>query len=256
MEAAAVSYPQFVEDLARALLVAIDGPAGAGKSTVARAVARELGFTYLDSGAMYRCVALLALAEPDADAGAAGARARASSSAAPDEVLLDGRDVTGEIRTPAVSARGLHRRARRGGARGAGGDAARADRDGRLGGRGARHRHGRCAGRGREGLSHGQRAASVRAAVRPSSARTRRRCWPSRRCATSATPSASTARCARAEGAVTAGHDGPGRRAGGAADRRARTAARGGGEARGRRRRAGAPRRNARAPPAPGILAR
>ncbi|HTA12047.1 MAG TPA: (d)CMP kinase [Solirubrobacteraceae bacterium] len=43
------------------MLVAIDGPAGAGKSTVARALARELGFGYLDSGAMYRCVALAAL---------------------------------------------------------------------------------------------------------------------------------------------------------------------------------------------------
>ena len=42
------------------MVVAIDGPAGAGKSTVARAVARELGYTYLDSGAMYRCVALAA----------------------------------------------------------------------------------------------------------------------------------------------------------------------------------------------------
>ena len=41
-------------------VVAIDGPAGAGKSTVARAVARELGFTYLDTGAMYRAVALAA----------------------------------------------------------------------------------------------------------------------------------------------------------------------------------------------------
>ncbi len=43
------------------MVIAIDGPAGAGKSTVARAVAGELGFTYLDSGAMYRCVALAAL---------------------------------------------------------------------------------------------------------------------------------------------------------------------------------------------------
>ena len=40
------------------MIVAIDGPAGAGKSSVARAVARALGFTYLDSGAMYRCIAL------------------------------------------------------------------------------------------------------------------------------------------------------------------------------------------------------
>src|SRR5947207_9709011 len=44
-----------------AVVVAIDGPAGAGKSTVAKALARELGFTYLDSGAMYRAVALQTL---------------------------------------------------------------------------------------------------------------------------------------------------------------------------------------------------
>jgi cytidylate kinase len=43
------------------MVIAIDGPAGAGKSTVARALAERLGFTYLDSGAMYRCVALAAL---------------------------------------------------------------------------------------------------------------------------------------------------------------------------------------------------
>ncbi|MEA2335078.1 MAG: CMP/dCMP kinase [Solirubrobacteraceae bacterium] len=94
------------------MLVAIDGPAGAGKSTVARAVARELGFTYLDSGAMYRCVALLSLAEPNAAPAqlARGARiefvaadGRDDSSARAPRVLLDGRDVTQEIRTAAVS---------------------------------------------------------------------------------------------------------------------------------------------------------
>jgi cytidylate kinase len=94
------------------LLVAIDGPAGAGKSTVARAVARELGFTYLDSGAMYRCVALLSLAEPNAAPAqlARGARIEFvaadgsdDSSARAPRVLLDGRDVTQEIRTAAVS---------------------------------------------------------------------------------------------------------------------------------------------------------
>jgi cytidylate kinase len=81
------------------MVVAIDGPAGAGKSTVARAVARELGFTYLDSGAMYRSVALAALQRRQPPAVVAptlrievGAR-----------VLLDGRDVSDEIRTPAVS---------------------------------------------------------------------------------------------------------------------------------------------------------
>src|ERR671935_48326 len=48
------------------MIIAIDGPAGSGKSTVARGVARRLGFTYLDSGAMYRAVTLAAL-EADAD---------------------------------------------------------------------------------------------------------------------------------------------------------------------------------------------
>ncbi len=50
------------------MVIAIDGPAGAGKSTVARAVAERLGFTYLDSGAMYRAVALSLLRDPDGDA--------------------------------------------------------------------------------------------------------------------------------------------------------------------------------------------
>jgi cytidylate kinase len=80
-------------------VVAIDGPAGAGKSTVARAVAHELGFTYLDSGAMYRTVAL-----------AATRLGREPANIAPDltievgeRVLLDGEDVTSAIRTPDVS---------------------------------------------------------------------------------------------------------------------------------------------------------
>jgi cytidylate kinase len=76
------------------VLIAIDGPAGAGKSTVARAVARELGFTYLDTGAMYRAVVL------------AGDRDPASLRIAfdGDRVLLDGEDVTSAIRTREVSA--------------------------------------------------------------------------------------------------------------------------------------------------------
>ena len=56
------------------MVIAIDGPAGAGKSTVARAVAAALGFTFLDSGAMYRCVALAAL-ERAGIAGRGGRRA-------------------------------------------------------------------------------------------------------------------------------------------------------------------------------------
>jgi cytidylate kinase len=90
-----------------AMVVAIDGPAGAGKSTVARALARELGFTYMDSGAMYRGVALLSLETPEREpaelARAATIDLVASPSGRPPRVLLDGRDVTEEIRAPEVS---------------------------------------------------------------------------------------------------------------------------------------------------------
>jgi CMP/dCMP kinase len=81
------------------MVIAIDGPAGAGKSTVARAVARALGFTYLDTGAMYRAVGLATLktGEPAARV------AERISVEDGDRVLVDGRDVTGEIRTPEVS---------------------------------------------------------------------------------------------------------------------------------------------------------
>jgi CMP/dCMP kinase len=75
------------------MLVAIDGPAGAGKSTVARAVARALGFTYLDSGAMYRAVAFAGDRDP----------ATLDIRFDGDRVLLDGEDVTDAIRTPEIS---------------------------------------------------------------------------------------------------------------------------------------------------------
>ena len=81
------------------MVIAIDGPAGAGKSSVARAVARELGFTYLDTGAMYRAVGL-AVAESGEPAADVAARIAIEVG---DRVLLDGRDVTEAIRTPEVS---------------------------------------------------------------------------------------------------------------------------------------------------------
>ncbi len=79
-------------------VVAIDGPAGAGKSTVARAVAERLGFTYLDSGSMYRSVALAArrLGRP------AAAVADGLSIELGDGVRLDGEDVTAAIRAPEI----------------------------------------------------------------------------------------------------------------------------------------------------------
>jgi cytidylate kinase len=87
------------------LLVAIDGPAGAGKSTVARALARRLGFSYLDSGAMYRCVALLALAAPGRPPGelAREAHIELDGERGPGAVRLDGRDVSVAIRAAEVS---------------------------------------------------------------------------------------------------------------------------------------------------------
>jgi cytidylate kinase len=82
------------------MVIAIDGPAGTGKSTVARAVAQRLGFTYLDTGAMYRAVALAAQESgvPAAEA------ARRIDLELGDRVVLGGRDVTEAIRTPEVTA--------------------------------------------------------------------------------------------------------------------------------------------------------
>jgi cytidylate kinase len=82
------------------MVIAIDGPAGAGKSTVARAVAQRLGFTYLDTGAMYRCVGLAASREPNTPAGQLAARVDIRLG---ERVLLDGEDVTTAIRAPGVS---------------------------------------------------------------------------------------------------------------------------------------------------------
>jgi CMP/dCMP kinase len=81
------------------VVIAIDGPAGAGKSTVARAVARELGFTYLDTGAMYRAVGLASTQE----GGAPAEIAHRVGIEGGDRVFIDDRDVTDAIRTPEVS---------------------------------------------------------------------------------------------------------------------------------------------------------
>ena len=81
------------------MIVAIDGPAGAGKSTVARATADALGFRYLDSGAMYRAVALAV----NEEGGPPAERAAELDIDLGERVVVGGRDVTEDIRTPDVS---------------------------------------------------------------------------------------------------------------------------------------------------------
>src|SRR3972149_3556108 len=92
------------------IVIAIDGPSAAGKSTVARAVAERLGYLYVDSGAMYRAVGLAALGrgvDPhDAERGAAAAaplEINLEKAAEGIRVKLDGRDVTEAIRQPRVA---------------------------------------------------------------------------------------------------------------------------------------------------------
>ncbi|HOA35780.1 MAG TPA: (d)CMP kinase [Bacillota bacterium] len=92
----------------RGLKIAIDGPAGSGKSTVAREVARRLKLTYLDTGAMYRAITLKLLRE-NVDLTDTGqvekVLERTVILTGPDErIYLDGEDVTAEIRTPQVNA--------------------------------------------------------------------------------------------------------------------------------------------------------
>jgi cytidylate kinase len=94
----------------RKLIIAIDGPVGSGKSSAARRVAEMLGYTYLDSGAMYRALALKAIrhgialgAESKLEALAAHTRIDLLAGKDGQRVLLDGADVTSEVRSPEVA---------------------------------------------------------------------------------------------------------------------------------------------------------
>ena len=94
--------------MAKRIVVAIDGPAGAGKSSIARRLAKRLGFLYIDSGAMYRAVGLWAL-KAGIDLADAHRLSQLAAEAAiqlepgGSRVLLNGEDVTEAIRTPEVS---------------------------------------------------------------------------------------------------------------------------------------------------------
>jgi cytidylate kinase len=89
----------------RALIIAIDGPSGAGKGTVARALASRLGYQHLDTGAMYRAVAWKAVKEGlslDNEDAVAAIADRARLEVGPRAVLIDDEDVTAAIRTPEI----------------------------------------------------------------------------------------------------------------------------------------------------------
>ena len=90
--------------------IAIDGPAGAGKSTIARAAAKKLGYIYVDTGALYRAVACECLSrgidikdEAAVEAALPGIRPSLAFIDGEQHVLVNGRDVSGEIRTPEIS---------------------------------------------------------------------------------------------------------------------------------------------------------
>src|SRR3954452_7155975 len=92
-------------DAQKRLVIAIDGPSGAGKGTVARAVARELGYRHVDSGAMYRAVGWKALRQGvplDDEAAVAALADAATIDVSSTHVTIDNVDVTREIRTPEI----------------------------------------------------------------------------------------------------------------------------------------------------------
>src|ERR1041385_1476408 len=104
------SHSEMTENAPRKLIIAIDGPAGAGKSTIASHLARKLGYVNLESGAMYRALALKAIEndisfddEHALDTLAHNSRIKIEPTLGGNRVLLDGRDVQQRVRGEEVS---------------------------------------------------------------------------------------------------------------------------------------------------------
>ena len=180
-------------------VIAIDGPAGSGKSTVARRLAERLGLEYLDTGAMYRAVAFAALrcnVDPE-DADQVALLARELELDVDDgKVVVDGVDATVEIRGPEVTRavsivaanpavrEEMRRRQREW-----------VDEARRRGDRGPRHRHRRVPRRRPQGVPHRRAGdAGARGGRRRSPTSTTRRSPPTSRAATRSTKGATTAR--------------------------------------------------------------
>ena len=91
----------------REFIVTVDGPAGSGKSTIAKIIAKKYGFTYLDTGAMYRMIALYALENSislDDTEAVEDMLKNTKLDIIGNQFFLNGKDVSEEIRTPRVSA--------------------------------------------------------------------------------------------------------------------------------------------------------
>ena len=147
-------------------VIAIDGPSASGKGTVAQPGGRALGFHYLDSGALYRLVALLALREGLADEAAiAHAAEHMDVVFEEDEILLEDQDVSSQIRHETVGNRASEVARYAGGAAGAAGAPAGVPAAARAGRRRARHGDRRVPGRGAQGFPDREPGGAGRAQV-------------------------------------------------------------------------------------------
>ena len=165
----------------RKLIIAIDGPVGSGKSTVARRVAQMLDYIYIDTGAMYRAIALKAIrggvsldASDDLVTLAGDTHIDLRAQDGTQQVLLDGEDVTEAIRSPEVSQAASKVATVAGRAARAGHRAAPRGPQGRRGDGRPRHRHGGFSGCGAENFSYRVAGNSGGAPLARASAKRRR----------------------------------------------------------------------------------